>query len=167
MTAKYQFKLMLEPVSPKKITEWSRWGYAGTGSSGILLLVKYLQRGIPVSLLERFPNYETFFWAAFILALLPTLFLKAAPKIIFLSLTQLGVLASFFYIAYAVSGIFIGQLLISFIILMGLMLLCMAVLLSEPLKYFKKFGTDLDVIVLIILFVGAFSICLYPLRYFV
>ena len=126
---------LLEAVNPRKVKDWSRWGYVGTGTSGILLAIRYLQHLVPESLLGRFPNYETYFWAALALAFLPTMFLKAVPKIIFLSIAELGVIASFFYIAYSLTGIFIGELLLVFVTYVIILFIGMIIVFSEGLKY--------------------------------
>ena len=103
--------LSLQPANPATIKWWRNFAFANAGTSGLLGVVNVIHKIFPVKRLRNFPDYESFIYVAFAIAIITGLFLLILNKVIAVSFAQLGGITSLVYIGYSLIGIFSPTLL--------------------------------------------------------
>jgi hypothetical protein len=156
--------LGLQPANPEVIKKWRTFALANAGASGALGgIVPIIKRIFPQAVLGRFPDYEIFIYAAIGISLITVFFLLMIPKVIALSVAQIGGITSLIYISYSLAGIFLPSLLPVFLAIMILAILIMIIVFGESLNYFLRQRAYYDFIIgCISVIVGVFA-CSYPI----
>src|SRR5205823_5844919 len=107
--------LALTPANPNVRNVWLRFAFGTGGLSAIMALIR---QTFPAEILQRFPEYDTFIYAALAISLISALLLVMINKVITVSLAQLGSITSLLYVGYAIFGIFSASLVPVFAVLM-------------------------------------------------
>jgi hypothetical protein len=152
--------LALTPANPAARKTWLRFAFGTGGISAVMAVVKQM---FPAEILQRFPEYDTFVYAALAISLISALLLYAINKVITVSLAQLGSITGLLYIGYALFGIFSGSLVPVFAVLMILTMAVMILVFGESLLHYKHEHAYADMVFGLIFLSAAIFMCAYPL----
>jgi hypothetical protein len=152
--------LALAPANPAVRRTWLKFAFGAGGISAAMALAK---QTFPEELLRRFPEYDTFIYAALAVSFITALLLLAVNKVITVSLAQLGSITGLLYIGYALFGIFSASLAPVFVVLMILTMLVIIMVFSQSVLYYLHEHAYADVACGLIFLTGAMFMCAYPL----
>lgn len=158
--------LSLQPANPAVIATWRTYALSTTVVSGAMTLaglVNVIRNLFPETLLRRFPEYDIYIYAAIAISLMSAIFLTLIRKVITVSFAQLGAITSLVYLFYALAGIFVGELLPVFFVIILLAILIIVLVFGESLAFFKRRRAYADLAIGSLFVVATVFICSYPL----
>jgi hypothetical protein len=159
--------LSLRPANPAVVARWRAIalgaGAASGGMSIIGTMIGNVQGTFPDWLLQRYPEYQSFMYAAVAFSLVGGGLLLMVDKVIAVSFAQLGAVTGWVYIGYALVGVFSTILLPVFVVFMACSILVVIFLFGPSLVYFLRLGAYADMALGGVLFLAAMFMCAYPL----
>lgn len=112
------FRLSLAPANKQQVKRWRFWSGVTAGGTGVLSL-----GSLTSTVREAFPPEmvdESFIYMAVAVALITALPLVAFPKVLSISLSQLGIATSLILLACSIAGVFRPNYSLEFTVVVAL-----------------------------------------------
>ena len=155
------FERILAPANPDLVKTWLIWSGVGAASEGVASIstfVALMNKAIPAKMI-----HEEFVYMSLAIGLIAVLPLVAFPRVISLSLSQIGVATSLMYLGYAMTGAFPAGFQIVVIILQIVVALVFLIIFSSGPIYLAKEKCWSDFAVSLGGLIVFFCLWLYPI----
>ena len=133
---------LLAPASLSTVKQMKKLAFGSATGQGVTSIAAVI--AIATNLLDDALILQSYMFIATAVAFILALPLIAFPRVLSVSIAQLGVGTSFILIAYALSPVFIAGSHITFSVIFTILVIVITVLFSSGIKSIFKLGDALD-----------------------